>query len=68
MKTVKGCVRCNIGKGFYSPNGCWMFIGKDGSFAVRTEDGFIDFPIGTIQYCPWCGKELHPTEKGGEKE
>ena len=64
MKTV--CMRCEHGKGYFVGNGI-IYIGKDGSVTVETKEEIIDFPVNTIKFCPWCGKRLHPTEKGGEQ-
>lgn len=66
MKQV--CMRCEHGKGYFS-GGKIIYVGKDGSVSVDTRDGpIIDLPIGTIKYCPWCGKKLGITPAKGDKQ
>lgn len=65
MKSV--CMRCEHGKGYFVGKSI-IYIGKDGSISIETNGEIIDFPASTIKFCPWCGKRLHPTEKGGTEK
>lgn len=66
MKDV--CMRCEYGKGYFV-GGKTIYIGKDGSIEISTKHyEIVNLPANTIKFCPWCGKRLHPTEKGGGQE
>jgi hypothetical protein len=57
-------MRCEYGKGYFVDKKI-IYIGKDGSVSIEANGEIMDFPVKTIKFCPWCGKRLHPTEKGG---
>lgn len=57
MKRNDVCMRCEHGKG-YIIGGKVLYVYKDGSVAVDTKDVSIDFPMNTIRFCPWCGKDF----------
>ena len=58
MGKKEECLRCKIGKGFYTGDKI-VFIGRDGSVSIDTKTtSIVDLPIGTFKYCPFCGRKL----------